>query len=266
MPELSAWVEANPLQVIKYQGHWYGLLSVCEYFKAHPHPNLYIRELPIPVHTKFIEEHTGILRQLLDCLLPAQLINEAEAHFPRRYGLRYDEPLVRFRLLDPTLLVRLQVPFADLSVPVSVFRDFDLSACIGIIVENQMSFLTLPPVTNAFAIFGSGFKVDMLAQVRWLANCSIYYWGDLDAQGFQILSMLRGIYPHVSSLMMDEKTLTAFSQRVREGRETKVLDLPFLTFPERTLYEQVVLHNWRLEQEQIDYNYATEQLRTLLQS
>lgn len=263
LPKLNAWIEANPLQVIKYQGQWEQLLIVCEYLVIHPHPNLYIRELPIPIHTKFIEEHFGILRQLLDCLLPSEWVKADEVDFARRYGLRYDEALVRFRLLDSMLLTRLHLPFADLSVPISAFSDIDLSNCVCIIVENKMNFLTLPPVTNAFGIFGSGFKVDVLSKVRWLANCPLHYWGDLDAQGFQILSMIRGVFTHVSSLMMDEHTLTTFRERVREGRETKIIELPFLTFAEHALYEQLVLHNWRLEQEQIDYSYAIEQLCSL---
>ncbi len=126
-----------------------------------------------------------------------------------------------------------------------------------------MNFLTLPAMTNAFGIFGSGFKVDVLSKVEWLFNCSIYYWGDLDAQGFQILSMLRSIFPHVSSLMMDDQTITRFSDRVREGRASKTLQLPFLTLEERALYEQLVLNNWRLEQEQIDYSYAIQQIAAL---
>src|SRR5260221_7498192 len=263
LPELNAWIETNPLQVIKHHEHWNHLLAVCEYFKANPLPNLFVRELPVAIHTKFIEDHIGILRQMLDCVLWGDFVSGSEADFARRYGLRYDEPLVRFRLLDSTLLARLSLPFTDLSVSLSAFSDFDLSAYDCIIVENKMNFLTLPAMTNAFGIFGSGFKVDVLSKVEWLFNCSIYYWGDLDAQGFQILSMLRSIFPHVSSLMMDDQTITRFSDRVREGRASKTLQLPFLTLEERALYEQLVLNNWRLEQEQIDYSYAIQQIAAL---
>jgi hypothetical protein len=260
LPDLTTWIEANPLQVIKYHGKWAQLLMVCEYFQAQPRPYLYIRELPIPVHTKFIEEYEGILRDLLDITLPAHAVDTTERHFERRYGLRYDEPLIRFRILDPELLSHYHLPFADVSVPLSAFITFDLSGRASIIVENKMSFLTLPPTRNAFAIFGSGFKVEGLASVPWLAHCPIYYWGDLDAQGFQILSLLRSTFPHVSSVMMDEQTLVLFSERVREGKATSITRLPFLSVVEHTVYEKLVQHNWRLEQEQIDYRYVMEQL------
>lgn len=263
IPELNTWSDTYPLDVIKYHGEWEYLLRVCEYFKAHPRPNYYIRELPIAVHTKFIEEHVGILRQLLDHVLPDAFIKREESDFARRYGLRYDEALVRFRLLDSTLQSKLNLVFDDLSVPISAFKTFDLSAFMCIIVENKMNFLTLPPLEGTIGIFGSGFKVEVLSQTHWLANCLIYYWGDLDAQGFQILSQLRGFFPHVASLMMDENTLAAFKERIRKGRETKIVELPYLTLPERILYEQLVVHNLRLEQEQIDDLYVKEQLQRL---
>lgn len=264
LPELEAWLDANPLQVIKYHELWAKLLFICEYFKATPTPRLYIRQLPVPVHTKFIEQHEAILKQLLDNVLPSEAIYSTEFGFVPCYGLRSDEALVRFRLLDPTLQHMLNLPFDDLAVPGSRFATFDLSPRRCVIVENKMNFLTLPAMMNTFGIFGSGFTVvDTLVDAQWLAKCAIYYWGDLDAQGFQILSMLRRIFPHVVSLMMDEQTIATFRDRVREGRESKILDLPYLTLEEQSMYEQLVAQNSRLEQEQIDYQYVLARFEML---
>ena len=74
-----------------------------------------------------------------------------------------------------------------------------------------MTFLTLPALPNTFALHGGGFKVSGLAAMPWLKECPLIYWGDLDAQGFQILSQLRAIFPHVAALMMNEATLQTFS-------------------------------------------------------
>jgi len=59
---LEDWIQSRPQDVIEYHGKWDDLLIVCNYFLENPRPNIYIRELPIPIHTKFIETHQRILR------------------------------------------------------------------------------------------------------------------------------------------------------------------------------------------------------------
>jgi hypothetical protein len=70
LPQLDRWMERYPQKVIAYHTFWPDLLMVCRYFLEHPQSDLYVRELPINVHTKFVEEHVGILRELLEELLP----------------------------------------------------------------------------------------------------------------------------------------------------------------------------------------------------
>ncbi len=213
------------------------------------------------MHTKFVESHTGILRRLLDELLPPQAIDPAEGMFERRFGLRYDEPLVRVRFLDVALQRDLHLPVSDLSTPLSQFTRLELSGHRCLIVENKMTFLTLSPLRDTFAIFGGGFNVGLLSDVDWLADCALYYWGDLDAQGFQILSLLRSAFPAVVSLLMDETTLAAFREFAVPGTPSAVADLPHLTPPERLLYERLARDHLRLEQERISQAWVAERLR-----
>ncbi len=60
-PQLRSWVERYPLKVVENASFWSDLLKVLRYFVANPCPRLYIRELPIEVHTKFIERNKGVL-------------------------------------------------------------------------------------------------------------------------------------------------------------------------------------------------------------
>lgn len=186
LPALDAWLAQHPEVVVAHAGEWPELLAICAYFLGHPRPRCYIRELPVAVHTKFIETHTGILRRLLDDVLPPESVTADEPNFERRYGLRYDEPLVRLRFLDERLCRRLALPVTDLTAPVSQVADLDLGGYRCLIVENKMTFLTLPPLRDTIAIFGGGFHVSILAEIDWLAACELIYWGDLDVQGFQI--------------------------------------------------------------------------------
>lgn len=260
LPQLVDWLPGNVQRVIDHSDVWPELLNVCQYMLNHPWPGLYLRELPVAVHTKFIEEHRGILRRLLDILLPAHAIAPDEALFERRYGLRYDEPLVRVRLLDPALLVQLGLPVSDLSVPLSQIARLDLAGRRCVVTENKLTFLTLPELPGCFAIFGGGFAVELLRQVSWLTRCPLAYWGDLDAQGFQILAQLRAFQPTAISVMMDWETLTAFKQFKGTGEPCTVVSLPRLHESEHELFTWLVHHNLRLEQERIGNDFSCRKL------
>ncbi len=260
IPQLEAWMLSSPKKVIEYHRDWLGLLTVCRYFLEHPRPRLYIRELPLNVHTKFVEEHIGILRELLEHLLPAEAIIPDAPTFQQRFGLREEEPLVHMRLLDDQLKKRYGIPLSELCIPRSQFACLDLRAQCCMITENKMTFLTLPALPNAFALHGSGFGVSGLAAIPWLRECPIIYWGDLDAHGFQILSQLRAIFPHVVSLMMNEATLQTFSGFCVAGTPCSARQLPYLTPEEHTLFLHLAEGNIRLEQERISHGYALEQI------
>jgi hypothetical protein len=262
-PLLESWMVRYPLKIIEYAGKWADLLQVCQFFIDNPQHDLFMRELPINAHTKFIEGHKSILRSLLDHLQP-QSIDETQSDFARRYGLRTDEPLVRIRLLDNQLEKRHELGIHDLTIPVSQLQSLDLSTELGIIVENKTSFLTLPSFPGAFAIFGSGFDVSILKVVTWLKHTRLLYWGDLDAQGFEILALLRRSLPNVQSVMMNQETLEKFRKFAVSGTPAIPTHYPELRDDEAAVYQLLADHNLRLEQERIDPQYVSLQLYSLL--
>jgi len=263
LPQLEAWLDQNPKKVIQFAASWPELLQVCHYFLAHPKPNLYVRELPLTVHTKFVETHTGILSELLSLILPSEAVRETESRFESRFFLRYDEPLIRLRVLDEALKAAYTLPFTDFSLPVSALASLSWSGHRFLISENKMPFLTLPPLRDSFALFGGGFQVDLLSQVPWLGQCPLFYWGDLDAQGFQILSRLRAHFPQTISFCMDEATLTAFEAFIGPGTPCSETDLPHLTPAEQRLFAYLAGQTLRLEQEHIRQAYVVARLAQL---
>ncbi|HEY9173061.1 MAG TPA: DUF3322 domain-containing protein [Verrucomicrobiae bacterium] len=262
-PQLAPWLSANAMRVVEYADVWPDLLKVCRYFLKNPRPGLYSRELPVEVETKFVERHEGILRSLLDFLLPDSAKIEAD-RFEARFGLRYDEPLIRFRLLDSGLKARLGLLVDDVAVPLSQFRRLD---CIGLnvlITENKMTFLTLPPASEAIGIWGGGGAAELLASVEWLAGCRLFYWGDLDVHGFHILSRLRQTFPGISSLMMNERTLDLFANLAVPAREATYQHVSGLTSDERLAYHQVGSKSLLLEQEKIPHAHAVREILSVL--
>ena len=77
-PELKDWIYKYPIKVI--ENDWESLLKVCKYFKATPQPHLYIRELPIQVHTKYVENNSGIICLGLLLLLLELVYEFGEIH------------------------------------------------------------------------------------------------------------------------------------------------------------------------------------------
>ena len=257
-PILKDWIYKYPNKVLDNHEVWDDLLKVCKYFMETPKPQLYIRELPIRVHTKFIESHKGIIKELLEILIP-EVINEDENRFERRFNLKYDEPIVRFRLLDKKIGRELFSGLEDMSIPISQFRQLDMPISIVYIVENKMNMLTFPNKDNSIVIWGHGFGVDIMKDVGWMKTKRIFYWGDLDAQGFQILSEIRTHFPHVESFLMDRETFDKFFEKDK-GTETKVDKLLCLTQEEKAMFEYLKENNYRLEQEKIPIDYALERI------
>ena len=264
-PSLASWLIENPTQLEKQAGHWPELIAVCRYFCAHPRPGCYLRQLNIPgVDTKFIELHRAILKNILAQLLPADAIDQtvtglSDHGFERRFGLRYEEPQIRFRLLDPQLAAEF-AGASDITLNLSDFAKLDLLVDRVFITENKVNGLAFPEARNALVIFGLGYGVQLLKDVPWLSACQINYWGDIDSHGFAMLSQLRSYFPKARSLLMDESTLLACRPLWgTESAETahKAEQLPNLHENEQLLYQQLKDH-WqpclRLEQERIPFN------------
>ena len=257
-PELYDWVCRYPNKVLDNHKVWGDVLKVCIYFKGNPQPQLYIRELPIQVDTKFIERNKGIIKELLDIII-AESVNTDETRFETRFNLRFDEPVVRFRVLDKTMSQTLFSGIDDMSIPISLLRETEIPVETVYIVENKMNMLTFPPVHKSMVVWGHGFGVDVLKDVAWLKSKKIFYWGDLDAQGFQILSEIRTHFPHVESFLMNRETFDQFYES-GFGTETNVEKNLFLTPEEEKMFDFLKEGNYRLEQEKIPFEYASSKI------
>ena len=254
LPELKDWISKYPNKVLDNHNVWDDILVVCKYFKTTPKPQLYIRELPIQVHTKFIERNKGIIKELLDIIISEQVNTEA-TRFEPHFNLKYDEPIVRFRVLDKTISEKFFSGTNDIYLPISQFKSIGISVHTVYIVENKMNMLTFPLKSDSIVLWGHGFGVDILKNVEWLRSKRIFYWGDLDAHGFLILSELRKHFPQVESFLMDRETFDAFFENDK-GVETNVVGDLYLTSKERELFEYLKAFNFRLEQEKIPFEYA----------
>ncbi len=252
-PQMENWIGSHPTRITQYAGMWPDLLKVCRWFTDNfEEDRYYIRELPVSVHTKFIEEAKGILRLLLDELIPDRLL-ASEKEFEKRFRLRYAQPLIRLRILgngEETFQ-----GIEDITITLESFSKINLGCNVIIIVENLMNFLTLPKSENTVAIWGQGFGLENMKSIRWLEAKRIFYWSDLDAHGMQMLSQLRSYFPQTQSILMDLETLNRFKGYWVKGSVTKVTKLSHLTGDELKLFKHLSVNNIRLEQERIPQEF-----------
>lgn len=260
-PILKEWTIQNPSKIIQHPAEWDNLLKVCQYFKQTPVPNLYLRELPVRVHTKFIERNQSILGELLDNLIP-EYVNHQEKTFEKRFNLKTSEKLVRFKILDYEISRVFFSGIDDIAIPVSQFEKLNLPVKKVIIVENKTTLyttLTLPKMDKAIAIFGSGYSVSHLKQALWLKDIELLYWGDIDVQGFEILSQFRGYFPQTKSILMDRATFDIYFED-DIGTPSHISIKLNLTAAEQELYSLLKANQWRLEQEKIPLCYVNDWL------
>lgn len=236
---------------------WKNICRVLEYFRATPFPEKYIRELPVEVPTKFIEENFSLLLKLIAVVAP-ESIDDTGNTDAEKLGLKTPEALIECRLLDDA--IRPEWKFRQLTVTLRDLEHFEQTAIDTILItENRTNFLTLPALPRTLAIQGQGNAVARLKNARFLDCRRIFYWGDIDVQGFEILAGLRRNLPHAQSIMMDRATYEKLSVYRVAGTATRNAPekfLPHLNDSEKSLFLELAQRNLRLEQERIPQAHA----------
>jgi hypothetical protein len=271
MPLLAGWLVRKPLVALAHLAEWERILAVLTWFREHPRSGLYLRQLDIAgVDTKFIESHKALLAELLDIVLlgivappsatptPDEIVRDAARSFESRYGLVSKPPQVRLRILDHRLTIR---GLTDIAVTAQEFAKLELGVDRVFITENEINGLAFPQTPWSLVIFGLGYGLERLSEVRWLRHRRVHYWGDIDTYGFHILDRLRGIFPTAQSFLMDRETY--FEHRKLWVPESTPFhgELTRLTPEENALYHE--LQGNRLEQERIRFGWVERALAEL---
>ena len=240
------------------QNFWEKLCLCVNWLNENPQSNLYIREIPLQVHTKFIENNKALILSLIfpDNTPPLSA-------FESSLGLKQKPSLVRFRSLDKNNpLTTSNIEASEILIPLEDFEKFG-SAQINaklekiFIVENEMVYLTFPQQENSICIWGHGFSVTLLKNCGWLSKHEILYFGDLDEHGFLILSDFRKHFPTTKSFCMTKEILEKYREFAVEGKKLENAQIPEnLTDEEKCVFTQLRQNpeKNRLEQERIPLN------------
>jgi len=262
-PAIRNWLAHRTRLVLELSAAWLGICAVVDYLLCHDVSGCYLRSIPVPVHTKFIEQHKKVIHSLIQHLdnnrLPAAALDFEEA-----LQLHKKPFLFTVRWLDESLAARLSSGMNLFAVPVGYLQQQPWKIERVILVENETNLYLLPSLPGTLAICSYGKALHLLKSVDFLHRTQLYYWGDMDEQGFVMLNDLRHYYNHVISLFMDDAALAHHQAELdTKPLSYKTKELPMLQPHERKAYELLLLHNQWLEQEKLHQLYVQEKLRAL---
>jgi hypothetical protein len=266
LPQLRGWLIKNPLRALKSAAQWERLITVVAWFEGHRRPAVYLRQIDLPgVDPSFIQEQRVLLADLLNEVLPAEAIDPTATNvrdFEQRYGLLSVPTPVRIRLLDPAHSVS---GLTDLTVSTAELARLPIAARRIFVTESQINGLAFPPLADSAIIFGLPYDDDRLAEVAWLRERALHYWGDIDARGFANLDRMRASFPQTASFLMDRETLLAHQRSwITDSERERPVHLERLTPDERALLDDLVGNRWgaavRLEQERVPYRWLLSRL------
>jgi len=252
--------------------YWQNIFLCAIWFLNNPHCNVYLREIPVPVHTKFIEQNTSLIFSVYTALNKNEDTDKvsSNADIYKRWGVRTAEPFIRFRSLDKDIHLKIlndEFTSYEIQTPLSAFAKINFNSIEYIfIVENLMVYLTFPAFNKALCIFGSGFAAVNLKECKTLNEKKLYYFGDMDEHGFEILSNVRSIFPNIQSFCMDQKTYETFSIFAVKGENShsKIEDLN-LSEDELHLFKFLRENKTigRLEQEKISQTFIKSRIEKI---
>lgn len=254
-PAVRTWALARPHRALELTNTFPQVIAAFNWLDAHRGSGRYLREISAPgVDTKFAEKHRSVLAAMLG-------VSSTSAGFVTELGLRAKPELVRIRV-SPSL--GLPAPLSELSARASELRELSIAPRSALVVENEITYLSVDVPGDGIVIWGKGFEVDRAGRLPWLAGIPVTYWGDIDTHGFAILDRLRAWLPSVRSILMDRETLLTHRERWVQEDRPAMASLTRLTPAELDLYTDLVTDRLgsrvRLEQELVDWTWASAAL------
>jgi hypothetical protein len=260
-PAVRTWVLAHPHRALELAEEMPQLLAAFEWLDTHRDTGQYLREISAPgVDTKFAEKHRPVLAAMLG-------VSSTAAGFLTDLGLRAKPEMVRIRVSSS---LGLPTPISELALRTTELRELAIAPRSAIVIENEVTYLSVDVPDDGIVIWGKGFEVDRVGRLPWLADIPVIYWGDIDTHGFAILDRLRAWLPAACSILMDRATLLAHRERWVSEDRPATSSLTRLTKAELDLYTDLVTDRLgrrvRLEQERVDWAAATTALEQAQQT
>ena len=263
-PAIQSFLMDNPERVLDLKTVWNDLQKVVDHLLAHDVSDHYIRSIPVPVHTKFIEAYRPIIFSLLKTIAPGKYITESTT-LDELLSLKQKPHLYPIRWLDRTMAEQLMHGMEVTGITVDWLKQINWDIKEVWLVENETNLYLIPERKNVIAVFSKGKATHSLKEVPLLAKAKLFYWGDLDEEGYKMLNAMHSYYPdNLQSVFMDETTLLQHAGEMgKQDAVYKTTSLEHLTKEEQAAFNILKYHNGRLEQERIRQDYVAAYLKEL---
>ncbi|MDI3320182.1 Wadjet anti-phage system protein JetD domain-containing protein [Pinibacter soli] len=261
--DLRQWISQNVKDILPLKEVWPSITKVVDYLLANDVREYYLRSIPVPVHTKFIEKNEWLIVSLLQNLSPEKF-SPSTSDIDSLLQLRKKPFLFTARWLDRECAKEFTSNMMVFGIITNDLRVANWRVDRIILTENETSLFQLPELSNTLALCSNGKTVSLFKDISLFANNNLFYWGDLDEDGFFILNHLRQYYPHAQSIMMDEATIELHEKEITiQPAKYKNMDMAGLQTHELAAYKILAGRNGRLEQEQLQHLYINNCLTAL---
>ncbi|MCF8341981.1 MAG: hypothetical protein K9I82_13465 [Chitinophagaceae bacterium] len=262
-PAIQVWLVANYTKILALELSWKGICDVVDYFLQNDVSNYYLRSLPVPVHTKFIGLHESTILSMLKHLSPERFPFEVKS-LEEALGLKSKQYLFTVRWLDINLAKSYNIDLEVMGITLSGLQQLDNNVKEIWLVENETNLYLVPNRKNALIIFSRGYAVNLLKSIPLFENVKLFYWGDLDIDGFNILHDFKKMYNHVKSVLMDIETVEYHqAEKIKIEPLSKNRILPLLNENELKAFEHLAENKWRIEQEKLNQHYIHQYIQRL---
>lgn len=253
-PSIRPWLVARPQKVLELEKEWGGICAVVDYILRNEVRSYYLRSLPVPVHTKFIQQHKATLLSLLQHFDSLRFA-ASETNFEKALLLQEKPALHTTRWLDTDLATCYTSSIDVFGISPLALQKVDWVVEEIWVVENETNVFLLPKRKKTMAIFSKGYALHQFKNIPLFQKAKLIYWGDLDEDGFIMLHQFRQYYPHVRSAFMDETTvLCHMAEMSKIPFRRKLFDLQLLP-NEAAAYKLLMEFEGRIEQEQLQQQF-----------
>lgn len=263
-PAIKDWLlRQSPDVIFQYKDSWRSICSVVDYLLEHDVAGHYLRTIPVPVHTKFIQRFSAIIYSLLKFLHPERFTKE-DLTLDESLGLQKKPHLFMLRWLDKDYCQQFSAGMDIFGVTVEHLKGVSWPVRKIMLVENETNLFLLPAMPGSFGLACGGGALHLLKEIPLFNDSSLYYWGDLDEKGFVLLHDMRGYYPHVKSLLMEDEVVSFHQEEMgKQPKPYRDHEMPALTAAERRAYVFLSAHQGRIEQEKLNQAFILAHLEQL---
>lgn len=256
-PTIKNWIEQKPAYVFDLD--WKQICAVIDYILNNNLQSYYLRSIPVPVHTKFIERNATVILSLLRYFDNVRFPDEGTS-LVKALGVKPKPVLYPVRWLDIELARRYTSGIVNLALSSEDLFNLDLNVSEVWFVENDTNLYLLKQRTNAIGIASRGLALNVLSSIPLFYKARLLYWGDLDEAGFRMLQQFRQLYPSIESILMDKETVLHHQNEIQSmpGKSSN----PSFHLEQQEMEGWNILRpmNGRIEQEKLDQSFVQSYL------